>query len=220
MTMQQAHSQPMIKVLLFGLIALFLAASSGCTFATVVSLEENEQARGGFDAVGYVDGIWSGQVIPTATEQAVPLTELLPQIEANQNAAIEAHGRRSGTGNYSFLTVVTATGRELNTESQAGLLLLDVPNYSGPAQIALAVGPVIRGDAVRDGVGFIQFNNFVNQMDFAAVSRALKDRIAQDVLAPLDLAGLVGKQLRIVGAFTLTNPADIVIAPVQIEVLQ
>jgi predicted lipoprotein len=210
----------MIKFLFFALIALFLAAGSGCTFATVISLEENEQARGGFDALGYVDGVWDSQVVPTVTEQAISLTELLPQIEANQNAAIEAHGRRSGTGNYSFLTSVTATGRELNTESQAGLLLLDVPDYSGPAQIALAVGPVIRGDAVRDGVGFIQFNDFVNQMDFAAVSRALKERVTQDVLAPLDLESLVGKQLRIVGAFTLTNPADIVIAPVQIEVLQ
>ncbi|MBZ0304406.1 MAG: DUF2291 domain-containing protein [Anaerolineae bacterium] len=201
------------------LVAL-LPLGTACTLATVRSLEEDAAATAGFIPEDYVDGIWDSQLIPTVREKAVEVTELLAALNTNESGATEIYGKRSGTGAYSFLIYGDATVLEVNLESRIGLMSLDFAPYDGEADANMAIGPVIRNrnEAVRDAVGFIQFNDFVNQTEFAGVGSAIKDRILRDVIGAIDLETIAGKTLHFYGAFTLDDLSNIEIVPIILEV--
>jgi predicted lipoprotein len=203
---------------LFMLLMLVGLATSGCTFATIVSLDEAEAANAGFNAVDYVDGIWESEVKPAYETNAVDIITLLEAIRANEAAAIETYGRRSGTGGYSLMVRGTGQLLEIDTSSGAGLAHLDLVPYDGDTDVSMAIGPVVRGNALRDAVGFIDFNEFANQMDFAAVYREMNNRIKDEVLANFDFEAMEpGSIWTFVGAFTLEGDS-IVVAPIQLEV--
>jgi predicted lipoprotein len=67
-------------------------------------------------------------------------------------------------------------------------LLVDVPPYDGQPDLKIDLGTAIRGTVLRDALSFIQFSQFVNQVDFAKVASALNVRAARAVQAAL--AGL------------------------------
>jgi predicted lipoprotein len=202
------------------LLLLALSLLPACTLATVRSLDEDEAAKEGFNPERYVDEIWNSQLVPTIQENAVEITALLTEIDADETAATEKYGHRSGTGSFSFMVSGEANVLSVNLESRIGLMAIDFAPYDGQPDANMAIGPVIRNrnDAVRDAVGFIQFNNFVNQTEFASVGSALKDRILTEVINPLDVETLQGKTIHFYGAFTLDNRSNIEIVPVILEV--
>lgn len=210
--------RPYSRHLLFLLIGVFVL--SGCTLATVVSLEDDEVAKEGFVAEKYVEEIWDAQFMPAMESGAIEIVQLLSEIDANQTAATTAYGNRTSTGPYSFMTRGEAQIMSLNRESRVGLAALDLAPYDGTADVYLAIGPVLRGNALRDSVRFIAFNDFTNQVEFAQVSDALKRRIADQVLGVTDLDALVGQTVRFMGAFTLDDRDEIVIMPVRLEAVQ
>lgn len=203
---------------LFLLVAVSLL--SGCSLATVRTIEEDRLAKEGFNATTYVDSIWDSEFMPTLEENAVEITELLSEIDANEDAAIETYGNRTSTGPFSFMAQGEAQVLEINRESRVGLGVLDLPPYDGEADIFLAIGPVLRGNALRDSVGFIEFNDFTNQVEFAQVSDALKERVDANVLGEIDIDGLVGETIRFLGAFTYDDRDEIVIMPVRLEIAE
>jgi predicted lipoprotein len=199
-------------------MAVTLLVTSGCTLATVRSLDEDAEAKEGFSAEDYIDGIWESEFIPTLNENAIETSELLQAIDQDEDEAIDEYGSRAGTGNYSFMVKGEARVLSVNRESRVGLAPMDLPPFDGEADVFLAIGPVLRGNALRDAVGFIEFNDFTNQVEFAQVSNALTDRVKDDVLASVDIDALVGETIEYVGAFTLEERDEIVIMPVSIEV--
>ena len=88
----------------------------------------------------------------------------------------------------------------VDTSSRSGLMLVDLAPYDGRADAAIQIGPVIRGTVLRDALPFIQFSQFVNQLEFARVGNALNDRVVQSVLASLPKAGLEGSVVSFSGA--------------------
>ena len=74
-----------------------------------------------------------------------------------------------------------------------------------PATVAIQVGPVLRGTALRDALGFVRFTDFVNQFDFAAVANALNERVLTTVLGPVDVRGLSGQRVSFTGAVSATR---------------
>ena len=199
---------------LFALIGLFLTS---CTLLTIRPIAEDQAAKAGFNAVGYVDGIWDSKLIPAIKAQSIDYQTLLKQIDKDKDAAIKEFGKRSGTGSYSFM--VKGEGKVINvdTTSRAGVMNLELPPFDGSAQVKMAIGPVIMGNAVRDGVGFIQFNDFTNQLDFADVTKELNKRVSNVVIKQIDLTTIAGKTLTFYGAFTLDDRNKIVITPVILE---
>jgi predicted lipoprotein len=108
----------------------------------------------------------------------------------------------------------------VNTESRIGMMTLDFAPYDGEIDASMAIGPVIRGrdTSLRDAVGFIQFNDFTNQTEFAQVSDALKDRILATVLSELDLENIAGRTISFYGTFMFSDRNDLEIVPVTVEV--
>lgn len=195
------------------------AAISSCTIATIRPLDPvtgkaiigNEDQQ--FNAANYVSQIWNAQVIPALQESANDINVVIDALRENRNSASQTYGRSDGRQPYSFLVTGSGTVTSVNTESRAGLALVDTTG-DGEPDISLAIGPVIRGTALRDGLPFISFNQFTNQMEYAAVSNEMHALINSSVLAPLgEPESLAGKQVTFSGAFTLSDLDAIVVTP-------
>ena len=134
----------------------------GCTLAScrmpwtirpIAAGEEKGGAGRPFDPTAYVDSIWDTKVVRAAA-----------------NAPDFAQAKSIGRA-----TLVKGTGRVLRIDTARGEALLDIAPYDGKPDAALATGP-IRGTALRDALPFIQFSQFLNQVDFAHAANALDDR--------------------------------------------
>jgi predicted lipoprotein len=189
----------------------WLAASlmlSSCVPWTVRPIEKQgapSAADRAFDAKAYVDAIWESQVMPAVSSGAADLAGLL----------------RGRPEDLPPAFLVKGAGRILNvdTSSRAGRMLIDIEPYDGRADAAIEIGPVLRGTALRDALPFIQFSQFVNQLEFARVGNALNERVWKTVLASLPREGLAGAGATFTGAASRPAADGIVeILPVQLTV--
>ena len=203
------------RILFF--ILLCAVALSGCTLATVRSLEEDEAAKEGFVPENYVEEIWEEQFIPTITEGATEISVLIAALAEDEDAASEEYGNRTSSGPFSFMANGEAVILSVDRSSRVGLAPMDLEPYDGEPDVYLAIGPVLRGNSLRDAVGFIEFNDFTNQIEFGGVSTALKDRVAASLIDETDFDALVGSTIQFTGAFTYDDPEEVVIVPVNLQ---
>ena len=207
-----------------GCTLLFIGLLSACTIVPIEQAEQVKQSET-FDPVTYVDGIWASQIVPTILEKAVELPPVLTAIESDLTAAGTEFVTVSPSGALNFVVRGQGTVASVDTASRNGTAVIQVNGYSGPATIVLQIGPLVRGDAVRDGVGFIKFGDFKDQTEFGQVSKELNRRVTEAVIGALDLTTLVGKQVTFDGVFTIrtTNQtsidlSEVVITPVVLDV--
>ena len=67
---------------------------------------------------------------------------------------------------------------------------------------ALQIGPVVFGTALRDALPFVSFGDFVNQIDYAEVSRVLNDKAISAARGSLDFTHAAGRTVTFAGAAT------------------
>lgn len=215
-----------MKQSLILLAVLLMSLLSGCTIVSIEEAQKVAQSEA-FDPVGVVDQIWESQVVPAISEKAAnaDLPTVLSAIEANLNDAGAKYATISQSGGLNFVVHGQGTVQSVNTESRNGTATLQIDGYSGKIVTVLQIGPLVRGDGVRDGVGFIKFGDFKDQTEFGQISRELNRRVSEQVLAKLDLANLVGKKVSFDGVFTIrtTNQtnidlSEVVITPVVLTV--
>lgn len=187
---------------------------AGCKIVPIA--DEQAAAPAGFDAAAYADGIWASRVLPHFSESAKPVAEVIPAIVADLPAAGTKFGYRAGEGSpWSFVVTGTGTVAAKNTESRAGTLDVAVEGVDGP--VVLQIGPVIRGNAVRDALPFVAFKDFTNQIEYADAGKALT------ALALANFAGnveaiAVGDTVTFTGAVSMASASDrLQVTPVVLE---
>ncbi|AEG44472.1 DUF2291 family protein [Isoptericola variabilis] len=198
---------------------LLVALLAGAAATTKVVRAGDEAAAGGdaaFDAVQYAEERYDAEVVPAIVENAVPLTELLPQIVADPDAAGEEHGHRAGsTSPWSYATTVTGTAGAVD----GTYLPLEVEGLPEGVRVMVQIGPAINGTALRDATGLIDFNDFLNQIEYANAATELNNKVKESVLADFDPAAAEGRQVTVTGAFAYgPNPEVIIITPVEMAV--
>jgi predicted lipoprotein len=167
-------------------------------------------------AAKFVDGIWD-KLGPAFDEKAQDIAKVLPEIRANPDAAGEKYGRREATNPYNYLVKGTGKVAEINTESAAGTAVVEIPGLD--EKVALQIGPVIRGTALRDACGLVSFNQFENQLDYADVSKEMNSRAIKAAFSAAPAASLTGKTVTFYGAFTFDphSKSPVLITPVKIS---
>jgi predicted lipoprotein len=167
-----------------------------------------------FDATAYAASAWP-RVLREADGAAVDVSSVLQSPATGPGDAGAPPVRTAifvkGTG------VVT----DVNLQSRAGQALVRLDGgVPAPATIAIQVGPVLRGTALRDALGFVRFTDFTNQFDFAAVANALNDRVLETVVGPVDVSGLSGQRVSFTGAVArdARAAATLEIVPVRLAV--
>ncbi|WP_433187290.1 DUF2291 family protein [Actinoallomurus sp. CA-150999] len=204
------------------MLAGSLAACSGVPGVYVVEKTGGSAAAAGgakkFDATSYANGIWATKVVPAAQKGAVDAATLLPALRADQKAASARYGKQAGAGSpFSFMIKGTGTVTAVNSASAVGSVQVDVPGV-GKTDVNLAVGPAFVGTAVRDAVGFIDFSQFTNQIDYADAATALNAKVKTEVVSRVDLKSIKGKKVTFTGAFQLLATSSVMITPITLEV--
>jgi predicted lipoprotein len=185
------------------LVLLLIAASlTACVPWTVRPIDDNRAANEGrrFDAKAYVDSIWAARLRP-ALARGAPDLRSLGALAAGRSYLVKGEGIVLGA----------------DAAGQSRHLAIDLLPPDGRADAVLQLGPVVRGTALRDAAGFIDFNQFVNQIDFADVANELNARAVKEVLAPFDLKGIAGARVSFAGAFTARDGAAPEIVPIELS---
>lgn len=202
-----------------------VVALSGCSgipgVFTVESAGTDSTSSGTsqkLDPTAYVDSIWESQVVPAATDKSVDLAVLMPALAADTDAASTEYGLQPGSGApYAFLVKGSGTVTDVSKGDAVGYITVDVPGVEG-VDVALAIGPAFVSTAIRDSMDFITFNQFTNQLEYAAVSTALNAKVKSTVVNDLDPSALIGKQVDFTGSFQLIDPTRILITPITLTV--
>jgi predicted lipoprotein len=153
------------------------------------------------------------KVVATLEQNAQPLPQLVAAMRKDPEAAGKQYGHREGNSPYSFAT----RGEGIAGATKAGLMEVRVPGVPKSTRVSIQVGPALNGTALRDAVGFISFNQFVNQVDFADAGTALNNQVKAKVLKAADAQDMTGKRVAFTGAFTALTPSVVTITPVKLE---
>ena len=209
-----------VVAMVLGLVAcshvagVYTYEKKGATGQGVAAFDADQRG----DARSYVDGIWSSKVLPAVKTKAVDIRTLLAAIKADPAAAGKRYGRQSGTGSpFAYLTTGSGTVVKVDTTEPTGPVTVRV-GTARAQRVTIATGPVLPGTALRDAVGFIDFGQFANQIQYADVATEMNRRVKVDVLAKLDRASLTGKHITFSGAFSLLSPSSIFIVPTSLTV--
>lgn len=205
---------------------------------TVVPIAQVEQLKASeaFDPVTFVDGIWSTQLLPAFSENAVDLPTVLDKFEPDASGQVakdalipvaKEHGLITVGEAHVYMVKGTGTVTKVDTSKSTGFIEVKVDGYDGPIPVRLYIGTRIPSDesSVRDAVGFLTFGDFKEQTEYGKVASEINKRINTEVLSKLPKDQLEAKQISFSGAFTVRtfnlitiNMQQINIVPVTIEV--
>ena len=183
------------------LVSLALVSPlGGCKIVNDRDLAADEKTSSdNFDAGAYVAKVWAPKAVEEFKAKAVDLSNLLPAVEADPDKAGKTYGR--GEGNpWSYEVKAQGKATAVDVESRHGLLTVEIATKDGVKPVDLQIGPVIFGTALRDSLSFVHFGDFVNQSQFAPVSRALNDAASKGVKGAFDPKAIVGKTVTFYGA--------------------
>lgn len=218
------------KIKSFLLVYIILSVSilfTSCTFVTVVPLDKIKNTTNAtfedadFDPTQYVQEKWT-DVDKYAKENAKPLADVVAAFVDDPNDCGTKYGyRHTEKDAWNFIVTGNAKVLNVNKKSANGLLELDMRPYDGNADCYLQIGTVVTGSALRDSMGFINFQDFKNQITFGDVAKALNKYSVDNVSSKLSLDSLQGKTVTIFGAFSIDSLSQdnmIKIVPIEISV--
>lgn len=163
-----------------------------------------------FDADAYVASIWP-QVLETAERLAVDVTTI---------GVVPSEGGDSLPTRRAVFVRGTGVVSRVDLSSRVGLAHLQIDGLVAPG-VAIHVGPVLRGTALRDALPFVRFTDFANQFDFAAVASSIHRRVLEDVLGPIDVETLAGRRVAFTGAVVIDDArtdSTLAVVPVTLRV--
>lgn len=206
-------------VITLGCVALVVMLSHPFTVVSIKAEREAQERQGNdFNAKRYVGGIWSDDVLPRLKATAKPMPVLIAAIDNGMRAAGKTYGRLSGEGApWTFVASGEGVVTRIDTTSRAEMVTLTVNADKGPVEIKMQIGPVVYGTDIRDALPTITFNDFVDQIAFAQVGRALTERAFADIRPQL-VKIKQGAHIRFLGVFNLSDATEpIILTPVAIS---
>ncbi|WP_444454749.1 DUF2291 domain-containing protein [Rhodobacter capsulatus] len=207
--------------------ALCLAVALGTTGCKIVPKTAENSAAPAADASGDAARItkllaesYDAKLLPLIASQAQTAAALRAQIAGGLDAAGKAHGAR-GAGNgspWNFALKDQGKVIKADLDTRARTLELDTDGDGG-ADLTLQLGPVIKGNALRDVAPKIyDFTAFRDQMEFGKLGRALNDRASAGLTVPTE--DPTGKIVAFTGVVSLRAASDKwLVTPTAIEVL-
>jgi len=173
------------------------------------------------DVESYLEEYWQAYIHPEINDRRVNLATLIQTASSDSwDYAGETYGEIRGDigASYAFITYGTAIVKETNTESRNGFIIVELEGQES-YEIRISIGPALSGTAIRDSIRFIDFNQFVNQVDFAKLATELNRIGNERAQENNDIFAMDGKTIEFTGAFTAPNGSETIsIMPIFLEV--
>lgn len=206
------------RVLALTLALVMVLGSTGCV--KVVKIGEEGALTGNveFNASDNVSDMWDAAVA-NLEEKAVDLPTFLTEANGDLSSLVDQYGKYSmGTsGTISYAVKGTGVVEEVNQEKKAGYMTVKLDGYEGSEIIKIQIGSIYKGSSTRDTLDIVNFGDYTNQQDWAAVSQELHAMIDTDVIQPADPANLVGKTIDFTGTFSVEGNDELLITVVRLE---
>lgn len=138
-------------------------------------MDRHESAEATFNAEAFASALWENS-IPEVYRELPELDELLDLLPAE--AAFSTYSKKLGISHTVYFFVKGA-GKIISRDEEN--LLVET---NGGKRVRIAID-FIFGNAVRDGSGLVDIDDFLNMTDFnnvsVALNRLVKDRVAKDL---------------------------------------
>ena len=145
-----------------------------------------------FDATEFAQQFWDNE-LAASINNATDVQTAIQQLEINPEIAFEKYGHKLGISKTYYL-ILKGSGIIESVEEEYLLVRIDENT-----QIQVATD-FIFGNAIRDGSGKVDINQFVNMTDFNNVSVALNKMAKEKVVARLKKSAKAGMQIEFTGA--------------------
>lgn len=133
-------------------------------------------------------------------DRAVAAPVLFSAIRNDREAAKKQYARTVGIGSV-YYYYVAGTGRVASVDDDSVALSL---GDGGEIDIIIETS-MIFGNAVRNGTGLVNVNEFPNSRDFNNISQELNRFVEERVLPPFRKAVKVGATVRFAGCAEIAN---------------
>lgn len=207
------------RLLALALTAVLAVTATGCVKVVKIGEEGALTGKVEFNASDSVSGFWE-EAKSNIEEKAVELPAFLQEAGGDLKSLADKYGKYSmGTsGSISYAVKGTGVVEEVNQEKKAGFMTVKLDGYDGPETIKIQIGSIYKGSSTRDTLDIIDYGDYTNQEEWAAVSQELHSKIDSDVIQAADPAGLVGKTITFTGTFTAESNEELLVTAVQLEV--
>lgn len=151
----------------------------------------------GFNPTNYSMKFWNDS-LPYCIANAPEIGDLLKLLGEDPTSAFEKYGKKLGISTtYYFIAKGEGTIEKVDDEFL--VLTLDDEN-----RIKIATD-FIFGNAVRDGSGKVDIDDFLNMTDFNNVSVAINKLVKERVVSHLQKSAAVDKKLEFAGAMEISE---------------
>lgn len=207
------------KAIVLVLAALLALMAAGCVKVVPIGQEGQLTGEVAFSASDNVASLWENAVADIEGK-AVDLPTFLSEAQGDLASLVDQYGKYSmGTsGTISYAVSGTGTVTEVNQEKKAGYMTVQLDGYDGPEVIMIQIGSIYKGSSTRDTLDIINFGDYTNQTEWAAVSQELHTMIDTNVIQPANPAELTGKTISFVGTFTVDGNDELLITAVKLDV--
>ena len=200
--------------------SLYIAAGLAAVLVAAIVLDtkvvpiggENDVRQAAFSPDAYGDQEFP-RVQDFVVGRAVDALKLAPEVLADKAAAAKQYGTTSSTGAIMMVRITGIVG-----DGASGLVDLAADGMPPEIRVRVQTGPAINGTDLRDAPGDIAFGQFKNQIEYQNAASGINRAMKRAVLDQIDVAGLKGKTIEVVGAFRLVNPKNWMITPVGVTV--
>lgn len=159
-------------------------------------------------------------IIPMSASDAASIKNMSPEdlaekfwpeivLEANQKAlTLDSLTQLSGKENR-FIKL-TGTVKGIDSATKTATMVVSASS----SDVTLQIGPIIRGNSIRDAASFIEFDQFKNQVQFARLSKELNKKAMASF--PYPDTSWTGKKVEVIAAVTVTNHKILEAIPIEI----
>lgn len=161
-----------------------------------------QKAAAVFNPAQFAETFWNSQLLP-AVNKSVKAETLLSAIQSNVTDAKKKYSRSIGAAeNYFYF--LSGSGKVVAVSDEEISL-----NFTGGtnAEVSLQTG-LIFGNALRDGTGLLDANNYPNSQDFNAISEALNKIVETRVLPKLKVQARVGAKISFAGCAEVADESS------------
>jgi len=207
------------KLLALVVAAVLAVLSTGCVKVVKIGEEGALTGKVEFNASDSVSGLWE-EAKANIEGKAVELPAFLEEAGGDLKSLADKYGKYSmGTsGSISYAVKGSGVVTEVNQEKKAGFMTVKLEGYDGPEVIKIQIGSIYKGSSTRDTLDIIDYGNYTNQEEWAAVSQELHSKIDAEVVQAADPSSLSGKTIAFVGTFTADSNDELLITVVKLEV--
>lgn len=150
-----------------------------------------------FNASEYANDVWKNK-IPEVAGKAPEMNLVIDLFENNPEKAFSEYGKKLGISKtWYFMVQSSGTIDSVDNES----VWVSLEN-NRRIQLATAF---IFGNAVREGSGAVNIDDFINMTDFNNVSVALNKKVKTDIIPVLKKNSITGRKVEFSGVFEMNE---------------